>query len=335
MIIDLNRFMQEERPYWAELEKQVAAMENDGAYAPDLPTARRLHYLYERATADLAKLKTFASEPELTQFLESLVSRSYGHIHEVRGRPHRFSPMRWLLVTLPVTFRNHFGTFLFSTLVMFAGAAVGGGAIAFDPQSKATLLPYAHLSIDPKERVALEEKVSEFDERANQKAMGTSFYIYNNVSVSIRAMALGVFWGIGTIIVLFMNGALLGAVSIDYILAGEGTFLTAWLLPHGAFEIPAILIAGQGGIMLGRAIIGWGSRISLKGRLREITPDIVTLIFGVAIMLVWAAVIEAWFSQYHEPVMPYWVKITFGVIELAFLAWYFGFSGRRAQPEPE
>ena len=31
----------------------------------------------------------------------------------------------------------------------------------------------------------------------------------------------------------------------DYILAGESVFLLGWLLPHGAIEIPAILLAGQ------------------------------------------------------------------------------------------
>ncbi|MDZ4858549.1 MAG: stage II sporulation protein M [Candidatus Hydrogenedentes bacterium] len=333
MIIDLNKFLREERPYWGELERILDIMEADAQYAPDLPTARRTHYLYERATADLAKLKTFASEPELTHFLESLVSRAYGHIHEVRGRPHRFSPVRWLFISLPKTFRRHAAAFALSTVIMLAGSAVGAGAIAFDSRAKETLLPYAHLSIDPRERVAQEEKVQKFDERANSKAMGTSFYIYNNVSVSIRAMALGVFWGIGTMLVLFVNGALLGAVSIDYFLAGEGVFLVAWLLPHGAFEIPAILIAGQAGLMLGHAIVGWGSRISVKGRLREITPDIVTLIFGVALMLVWAAIIEAWLSQYHEPVVPYWLKISFGCVELVLLAGYFGFSGLRAREE--
>jgi uncharacterized membrane protein SpoIIM required for sporulation len=211
---------------------------------------------------------------------------------------------------------------------------LGGGALAFDPQAKDILLPYPHLKMDPRERVRLEEMPKAADARAGHKAQGTSFYIWNNVSVSIRAMAFGVSWGVGTIILLFMNGVLLGAVTMDYMLAGEGTFLVAWLLPHGAFEIPAILIAGQAGLMLGHAVIGWGSRISLRGRLREIGPDLVTLTFGVALMLVWAAVIEAWFSQYHEPVIPYWVKIAFGCVELGLLIFYFALSGRRVKEKP-
>jgi hypothetical protein len=49
----------------------------------------------------------------------------------------------------------------------------------------------------------------------------------------------------------------------------------------------------------------------------------------VALMLVWAGIIEAFFSQYHEPVMPYHIKIAFGVFELMILALFLGRAGRR------
>ena len=57
----------------------------------------------------------------------------------------------------------------------------------------------------------------------------------------------------------------------------------------------------------------------MYNRLRAIAPDLVTLIFGVALMLVWAGFVEAFLSQYHEPVLPYSFKIGLGIIELALL----------------
>jgi uncharacterized membrane protein SpoIIM required for sporulation len=118
--------------------------------------------------------------------------------------------------------------------------------------------------------------------------------------VAILTLALGLTWGIGTLIMLFYNGIILGAVAVDYVMAGQTSFLLGWLLPHGAVEIPAILLAGQAGILLAGALIGWGKPISLRMRLRKISNDLVTLISGVALMLVWAGIIEAFFSQYHE-----------------------------------
>jgi len=40
-----------------------------------LDATRRFNYLYERTASDLAKLNTFANEPETRRFLESLVAR--------------------------------------------------------------------------------------------------------------------------------------------------------------------------------------------------------------------------------------------------------------------
>ncbi|MCK5229712.1 MAG: stage II sporulation protein M, partial [Desulfobulbaceae bacterium] len=145
--------------------------------------------------------------------------------------------------------------------------------------------------------------------------------------------ALGMTWGVGTTILLFSNGVMLGAVALDYILAGQAGFLAGWLLPHGVVEIPAILLAGQAGMALAGALIGWGGSVPLKSRLREISGDLVTLISGVAIMLVWAGFIEAFFSQYHEPVIPYEVKIGLGIVELTLLIlflWKSGASDNRA-----
>ena len=49
---------------------------------------------------------------------------------------------------------------------------------------------------------------------------------------------------------------------------------------------------------------------------------------GAAVMLVWAGIVEAFFSQYHAPVLPYSVKITFGSIELVLLFAFLFRSGR-------
>jgi hypothetical protein len=52
-------------------------------------------------------------------------------------------------------------------------------------------------------------------------------------------------------------------------------------------------------------------------------------------MLVWAGIIEAFFSQYHEPVMPYQIKIAFGVFELMILVLFLGRAGRKKEKMPK
>ena len=134
-------------------------------------------------------------------------------------------------------------------------------------------------------------------------------------------------WGAGTLVLLFYNVVILGAVGVDYVLAGETRFLLGWLLPHGAVEIPAILIAGQAGLLLARAVIGRDQPYTLPVRLQRIGGDLVTLIGAVALMLVWAGLVEAFFSQLHEPHLPYETKIAFGCAELVLLTAYLWISG--------
>jgi uncharacterized membrane protein SpoIIM required for sporulation len=335
MIIDLQRFLTAGRPYWSELETQLRKLDNDPSRRMDLEHVKRFHYLYQRASADLAQLATFAAEPELRRYLETLVARAYGEIHETREKRGRFRPFNWFITVFPQTFRRRIGAFKVSFAVTLVGCLFGALALNFDPDSKAVVIgPFRHLLGDPSERVAREESAV-VDHLSGKKASFSSALMQNNIRVSITALVLGISWGIGTVIMLFYNGVILGAVALDYVQAGQTVFLLGWLMPHGVIEIPAILIAGQGGIVLAQALIGYGSRATLKTRLRAVTPDLATLIGGVAVMLVWAGFIEAFLSQYHKPVMPYSVKIAFGTVELILLWLFLTRSGRSASPDAE
>lgn len=327
MILDLDRFVAAEQPHWQELQRHLARLEGDGPRRMSLEEIRRVHYLYERTTADLAKLATFAAEPELRSYLESLVARAYGELHGAPDRSRHFSPWRWWTEVLPSTFRRHGWAFALALAITLLGSAFGGLAIALDPSAKAVLMPFPHLLDDPRQRVAREEAL-----RGGPGAGGaTSFsamLMTHNTRVSLATLAFGLTWGIGTCVVLFYNGVILGAVVADYTLADQVRFLAGWLLPHGAVEIPAILIAGQAGLVLGATLLGRGQRTPLHRRLRMVAPDLVNLVAGAAVLLVWAGLVEAFLSQYHEPRLPYAIKIAFGLLELIALTLYLGWCGR-------
>lgn len=292
-----------------------------------LDEIKRFHFLYERSAADLARL-TMQAEPETHKFLENLVARAYGEIHETRGARSKLRPFHWFFHTLPQTFRRHLRAFALAVAITLAGSLFGAMAVAFDPEAKQVITPFPHLLGDPADRVAQEESAVD-DRLQDHKGSFSAQLMTHNTKVSIFALALGMTWGIGTIVLLFYNGVILGAISLDYVRAGQTEFLLGWLLPHGSIEIPAILIAGQAGLVLAGALIGWGGRESLTARLRAVGADLVTLIAGVAILLIWAGFVEAFLSQYHAPVFPYWAKISLGLIELGLLALFLLKSGAK------
>ncbi|MGQ9589850.1 MAG: stage II sporulation protein M [Planctomycetota bacterium] len=326
MIIDLKKFLEAERPRWAELERLLERREADPHLRMSLDEVRRLHALYERVASDLARLATFSAEPETRRYLEALVARAYGEIHESR-EARTFRLGRWFAQTLPATFRRHARAFWIAAAITAAGSLFGALAVAFDPDGKEAILPFRHLLEDPEDRVAREER-SAADRLQGVKTRFSAFLMTHNARVSIFVLALGTTWGAGTAVALFSNVAIIGAVSLDYARAGHAKFLLGWLLPHGAVEIPAVLIAGQAGFVLAAALIGRGSRVRLGARVRRAAPDLLTLIAGAGILLVWAGFVEAFLSQYHEPLVPYEAKIAFGALELLALSAFLAFSGR-------
>ena len=76
----------------------------------------------------------------------------------------------------------------------------------------------------------------------------------NNILVSFVTFVFGIFGNLGTGIVLFRNGVMIGAFQTFFFQQNVGfeSMLAIWL--HGTFEISAIIIAGAAGFAIGN---GW------------------------------------------------------------------------------
>jgi uncharacterized membrane protein SpoIIM required for sporulation len=325
VILNLPRFVAAERDCWTELETMLHRLDIEPNWRMSVSQVQRLQYLYERSAADLVRLDEF-SEPELRASLQALVARAYSAIHETRSSRASIRWKTWLAEPARA-FRRHYLAFGLSVGITILGCAFGWMAIRADTQNKAVLMPFPGLMESPGERVAAEES-AKTDRLQGQKASFSASLMTHNIRVSIFTLACGMTWGVGTVLLLFYNGVTLGAVAADYIGAGQTQFLLGWLLPHGTFEIPAILIAGQAGFLLASALIGWGRPIPLADRLRAMRHDVIALSAGFAIMLVWAGIVEAFISQSHRPVLPYGAKIAFGLVEASALAAYLLLAGR-------
>ena len=335
MIVDLTAFVQRERPIWTELETKLAKLEKDPNHVPALVEAQRLYYLYERTCSALTRVNTFAAEPALVSYLESLLARAYAQLNSRSASARHWNFRTWFVGTFPQTFRRYFRYFAFGILLTLVGGVFGAAAVYFDPDAKPAIVPFAHLLGDPKERVRAEEHGQQSaSELEGYHSTFSAELLTNNTHVAFLALALGMTWSLGTVLILFYNGVVLGAIILDYVRAGESWFLAGWLLPHGVIEIPAILVAGQAGFLLGQALIGWNSAEPMVQRLRLITSPLATLAGGSALMLVWAAIVESFLSQYHQPVVPYAAKIAFGCLELIALILYLTLSGRKRQDVP-
>ena len=69
MIIDLKKFIGTERPFWDELDGMLALNERDPYRRMPFNEIKRLHYLYQRASSDLARISTFSAERDIGAYL--------------------------------------------------------------------------------------------------------------------------------------------------------------------------------------------------------------------------------------------------------------------------
>jgi uncharacterized membrane protein SpoIIM required for sporulation len=327
VILNLERFRAQAQPRWNSLESLLAVLESRPERGLELAEAEQLQQLYAQASADLNRVTHGALAPELRQYLERLVARAYAELYYTP--PTRFQmwqPRRWLRIftAFPESFRRQSRYFLMAVLVTVLGCTLGGLAVRYDPASVDVLLPAGYLR-NPGERVHEEEQgQARHSNSAQIEAEFSAQLIRHNIQVALLAAALGVTFGIGTALLLFENGVLLGAVAVRYTQQGFGLFMSAWLLPHGVFEIPSILIAGQAGFYLARLLLHRREDRNVRDSMREW----LILVAGLAMMLVWAGIMEAFFSQHHAPVLPYGFKVGVALAELVLLTLYLSLIGR-------
>ena len=328
MILDLERFQAQAGPRWRDLEVLLGALENRPDRRLDPPEAEELQELYALVAADLNRVTHGAMVPELRQYLERLVARAYAELYYAPPmRSEIWQPRSWLRIftVFPETFRRHSRYFALAVLITLLGCTLGGLAVHYDPASVDVLLPADYLR-DPGRRVHEEEQgQGRHLDSTQTEAAFSAHLIRHNIEVAMLTAALGVTFGIGTALLLFENGVLLGAVAVHYTQQGFGLFMTAWLLPHGVFEIPSILIAGQAGFYLARLLL----RRREDRNARESMREWLVLVAGLAMMLVWAGLMEAFFSQHHAPVLPYGFKVAVAAAELVLLTIYLVMIGRR------
>lgn len=329
MILDLDQFVARGEAQWHDLESLLDRLEERPNQSLTRAEAERLADLYCRTAADLNRIEAGAAAPELRARLSGLVARAFAEIYGAR-RSFRWSLRQGLAclqrfaLEVPRVFRLRIRLFYLALAITLAGVAFGALAVSFDASAADVLLPFDYLQ-NPAERVAQAEH-GKHDPGADYETAFSGMLISHNIQVSLLTLSLGVTAGVGTSLMLFTNGVMLGAVAARYLQAGFGWFLAGWLLPHGAFEIPSVLIAGQAGFVLAGLLLA-GGREPRRTRLRRRLPEVLTLFGGLSCLLVWAGIMEAFFSQHHAPEIRYGVKALVGTCELLLLFAYLALVG--------
>jgi uncharacterized membrane protein SpoIIM required for sporulation len=117
----------------------------------------------------------------------------------------------------------------------------------------------------------------------------------NNIVVSLFALCLGVFYGLGTVYIIGMNGLSIGGTFAFTAAHGLGRRLLEFIVAHGFVEISVICLAGAVGASLGEALARPGE-LTRAAAFQAASTRGAKLMAVALVFLVGAGVIEGYVS---------------------------------------
>ncbi len=316
---------------WAEYEGLLSRARRRGLPSLDEGSVSRLAALYRLVSADVARARTYGASDELTYALERRAAEGHNVFYRSRG-PALRELRGWLTTGFPRLVRRRWAFVAVAAGALFLPAALSFALVVGRPSIARELLPagmVARAELTRREAAAGTTPAYVQIPDVFMPVMATGI-ISNNVQVTFFAFAGGLLAGLGTLLLLVLNGVSLGATAGLYQSLGVGRVLWTFVAPHGVLELTAVCIAGTAGLLLGSALIAPGRlrRVdALKARAREA----VSLLAGTAALLVLAGLVEGFVSPAPLPGI---VKIGFAVVAALACGGYLAGAGRRGAAYP-
>jgi len=291
-----QRFRREREADWRRLEALVTKAEQRSAAALSDTEILAMPVLYRSTLSALSVARATSLDQALIGYLESLAARAYFFVYGARSTPLEqlaaFFARDW-----PAGVRSLWRETLIALLITALGAGVAWGLIASDADwFYAFVDPALAGERDPTASAAALRATLYHQEGSDGLSFFATMLFTHNASVALTAFALGFALGAPTIILLLMNGAMLGAMLHVFISRGVGFEFGGWLLIHGVTELFAIVLAGAAGLRIGWAVAFPGDHSRLEA-LSGAGRGAGAAMMGVVIMLMLAGLLEGFGRQ--------------------------------------
>ncbi|MDR1443600.1 MAG: stage II sporulation protein M [Treponema sp.] len=293
---------------------------------PRLMRADRFPQDFREISQDLNTARAHGFDPALIERLNRMVLEGHQRLYDHRS----FSPrplLHFAAWTFPRTVRAHrWG--IGAACLVFYGLALFFTLFCFRfPEASYRILPESQIK-------SLEEMYSpESPHFLSPRGLSGDadmfgFYIYNNVSIAFRTFAGGILGGLGSLFFLAYNALALGTAAGYLVNRGLAETFFSFIIGHSSFELTALVFSAYAGLLMGYRFFipaGLSRGASIKRAGREALP----IIAGAALLLVIAAVIEAFWSSRFQ--IETGVRFAAGGLGWAALILYFTLAGRGAE----
>jgi uncharacterized membrane protein SpoIIM required for sporulation len=301
-------FIRQNIEKWKSLEKVIdnAALHNPGELAD----------AYTEVTTDLSFSRAHYPKSRITIYLNSLASALHNQLYKNKKEKYSRIITFWTHEIPEVMYHSQ-KELLYSFLVFMLSAFIGVVSAMNDDTFVRLILGNGYVDMTL-ENIRNGNPMAVYD-HSSEFPMFLRI-VFNNIGVSFRAFAMGIFTGFGTGFIMFYNGVMVGAFQTFFFLhdAGWESVLAIWL--HGTFEISAVIIAGAAGFALGNGWLfpgtwsrGYAFKQGAKRGLKIVT--------GLIPVFITAGFIESYLTRHTE--YPASVRLSVILVSLACVIYYY------------
>lgn len=312
--MDVDRFIARNQTSWNRLQELTRLSRRSMTPAQ----VEELVQLYQRTSAQLSYARTERADPALVARLTRLVAAALGLLYSTRSRS-AAGFARFFTTSFPAAVWHARRFVVASALLLLVPAVVMGAWLAASDEALNASGP------DAVREAYVQDDFEAYYSSAPAGQFAAQVTV-NNIQVSILAFAAGALLCVMTAYILMSNGAQVGIAAGMFAAAGEQPKFYGLIIPHGALELSAVIVAGAAGLSIGWAIIAPGDR-RRGAALADEGRRAAAIVLGLVLAFVVAGTIEGFVTPSGLPTL---ARVGVGVLAATAFWTYVITLGRRA-----
>jgi uncharacterized membrane protein SpoIIM required for sporulation len=302
------RFIKQNGKRWKEFESFLT---KKSAVNPD-----HLAQLYVELTDDLSYSQTYFPRSKTTKYLNQLTLEAHQNIFK-RKKKTGSGLINFFVREYPLVLYRRRKQLLYSFLIILVSALIGVFSLSRDQDFARLILGDAYINTTL-------DNINSGDPMAiyrDNSPWGMFLRIaWNNIRVAFFAFAGGILFSIGTFIILFQNGVMLGVFQYFFFKKGYALLSMSAIWMHGTIEIFSIIVAGAAGLVMGNSFLFPGTYTRAYS-LRKGAKEGSLMVAGLIPFFIIAAFIESFLTYlYMESLLLDWTIIGGSML---LIIWYF------------
>lgn len=301
-------FLKKNSEKWKEFEAMLLK--------PGKESADTIASLYIKISNDLAFAQSNYPNSKTTSYLNDLAIKAHNTLYK-NERADLKTIIEFWTIDIPKIFSYRQKELLISFIIFSIAVTIGLLSSYLEDSFVRSILgdTYVNMTI---ENINNNDPLAIYkDEHAMNMFMGITI---NNIRVSFLAFAFGLITSVGTGMLLFYNGIMVGAFIqffAQYYLLKEALLV---IFIHGTLELSAIVIAGAAGIVMGNSLLFPGTYSRYESFLKG-AKEGAKMVFSLTPIFILAGFLESFVTRYTE--MPLYLSLTIIGLSAAFILYYF------------